>query len=756
MGGLETKLVSLLQDRKLAEALELWLDNPKLREQIDPNGPMKWTGNKDGDTPLHCAARYGSKPILWLLLSKGGDPFVRNAKGETPMHIVCTSSKHDSASDAVQADLLEVLLSKIPEVTGEKTYEIISDMEQENDGDRLVSTFKYTCEDELNLGIVDKARNTPLHLAAASGLKGCVEVLLAHGAPLFAHNIAGQTPCEAAAQAKHEDIAKLLECKMVLMENSFPTAAEDVDKLERRNVFHNTDSLQLLQKEIVNRVALNLEIPEFPAEALLKGYGWSEDLVTEAWKEDMHAACEKAGLSKEVLGGCRRGTFVQSSHQCEICLENIHPVERVCASCDHNFCKQCMAKYLELQINEQGGKEIRCPSSGCYLVVPNDILVALLPESTYQRYTDLNIKQFVGSRKDMKWCPYPGCTYAIKLPTCTSDVEGVARVKEDSPDMGINVVCGRGHWVCWTCLQEAHEPCDCNLWRRWKEIISNVDLEADGAKCKATIESERWILGHTKPCPNCSIPIQKKEGCNQVTCKNCGHSFCWLCMDPWENHGHKTGGSFFCNRYKERAEVRQRLRQSNTLVMRRKSIEDMIQERKKSMENRAERNDTEDLTEERSRFMHYYNRYQNHLESIKIEQKLLEKSTVKSREMSQTYESFVAKRRTIRWCSDGHITTANMLPAHTNINFLEDAVLTLLRSRKVLSSSYAFGFFFSDSIGEQHHRVLADLQDNLEEAVETLSQMVNRPYLCIPHSIMAATARNVNSHCEKYLKSTRL
>ena len=73
-----------------------------------------------------------------------------------------------------------------------------------------------------------------------------------------------------------------------------------------------------------------------------------------------------------------------------------------------------------------------------------------------------------------------------------------------------------------------------------------------------------------------------------------------------------------CNRYKERAEVRQRLRQSNTLVMRRKSIEDMIQARKKSMENRAERNNTEDLTEERSRFMHYYNRYQNHLESIKV------------------------------------------------------------------------------------------------------------------------------------------
>ena len=51
---------------------------------------------------------------------------------------------------------------------------------------------------------------------------GFRQVLLAHGAPLFAHNIAGQTPCEAAAQAKHEDIAKLLECKMVLMVRGQP------------------------------------------------------------------------------------------------------------------------------------------------------------------------------------------------------------------------------------------------------------------------------------------------------------------------------------------------------------------------------------------------------------------------------------------------------------------------------------------------------------------------------------------------------
>ena len=75
--------------------------------------------------------------------------------------------------------------------------------------------------------------------------------------------------------------------------------------------------------------------------------------------------------------------------------------------------------------------------------------MAVLSEGLFQRYTDLNIKQFVGSFKDMKWCPYPGCSYAIKLPEGIHNEGGIPRDKTDSPDLGINVVCGRGHWVCW-------------------------------------------------------------------------------------------------------------------------------------------------------------------------------------------------------------------------------------------------------------------------------------------------------------------
>ena len=38
---------------------------------------------------------------------------------------------------------------------------------------------------------------------------------MAYDAPLFVTNVAGQTPCDVAAGAKHVVIAKLLESKMV-------------------------------------------------------------------------------------------------------------------------------------------------------------------------------------------------------------------------------------------------------------------------------------------------------------------------------------------------------------------------------------------------------------------------------------------------------------------------------------------------------------------------------------------------------------
>ena len=59
--------------------------------------------------------------------------------------------------------------------------------------------------------------------------------------------------------------------------------------------------------------------------------------------------------------------------------------------------------------------------------------------------------------------------------------------------------------------------------------------------------TERWLRTFTKPCIKCKTPIEKDEGCNHMRCQSCDTHFCWVCMQPWEIHGEKTGGFYECN-----------------------------------------------------------------------------------------------------------------------------------------------------------------------------------------------------------------
>uniref|UniRef100_A0A915ISJ9 RBR-type E3 ubiquitin transferase n=1 Tax=Romanomermis culicivorax TaxID=13658 RepID=A0A915ISJ9_ROMCU len=43
-------------------------------------------------------------------------------------------------------------------------------------------------------------------------------------------------------------------------------------------------------------------------------------------------------------------------------------------------------------------------------------------------------------------------------------------------------------------------------------------------------ESSQWVTDNCRPCPICSSPIQKLDGCNKMSCMKCGSYFCWLCM----------------------------------------------------------------------------------------------------------------------------------------------------------------------------------------------------------------------------------
>lgn len=87
-------------------------------------------------------------------------------------------------------------------------------------------------------------------------------------------------------------------------------------------------------------------------------------------------------------------------------------------------------------------------------------------------------------------------------------------------------------------------------------------------------------------------------------------------------------------------------------------------------------------------------------------------------------------------------------------NFLDEIFRALLHARRVLAASYCIGYFLPDEKKEaqQAHETL---QGKLEEAVETLSQKVNRQYLLTTQQKLNVDARNVEFLCEEYLLEMR-
>ena len=71
-------------------------------------------------------------------------------------------------------------------------------------------------------------------------------------------------------------------------------------------------------------------------------------------------------------------------------------------------------------------------------------------------------------------------------------------------------------------------------------------------RCGSQGGNAQWILENTKKCPKCNTRIEKNQGCNKVSCKQCGHHFCWICQGPWSEHG--NGNYYGCNKFKKKGQ----------------------------------------------------------------------------------------------------------------------------------------------------------------------------------------------------------
>ncbi|KAF5178135.1 E3 ubiquitin-protein ligase arih1 [Thalictrum thalictroides] len=292
----------------------------------------------------------------------------------------------------------------------------------------------------------------------------------------------------------------------------------DQDEDEGKNcIILNQDNIRQRQQEDITEVSTLLSVSRASACILLLHYKWSVTGVNESWFSDEEKVRMTVGLSTTDYD-ISPNPNKKLKTTCGICFDDYPQSKLYDAGCNHQFCSSCWEGYITTSIHDGSGcLMLRCPEFKCGAAVDQDMVNTFVSQEDKDKYSNFLFKSYVEDNRRIKWCPTPGCDYAVKY---IGDFENY------------DVSCNCAFGFCWNCTQEAHSPVDCDTVSNW--VMKNKDES----------ENVNWILVNSKPCPGCKKPIQKNQGCNHMTCK-CGLHFCWLCLCSLKNH-------HSCNGFEER------------------------------------------------------------------------------------------------------------------------------------------------------------------------------------------------------------
>lgn len=201
----------------------------------------------------------------------------------------------------------------------------------------------------------------------------------------------------------------------------------------------------------------------------------------------------------------------------------------------------------------------------CNVRVPEDLVLTLVTRAVMrEKYQQFAFKDYVKSHPELRFCPGPNCQIIV-------------RSREIAPKRSVCTSCNTS--FCFKCGMDYHAPTDCQVIRKWL------------TKCADDSETANYISANTKDCPKCHICIEKNGGCNHMQCFNCKYDFCWMCLGDWKTHGSEY---YECSRYKDNPNI------ANESVH--------VQAR-----------------EALKKYLHYYERWENHSKSMQLEQQTLDR-----------------------------------------------------------------------------------------------------------------------------------
>nr|XP_025969141.1 E3 ubiquitin-protein ligase RNF144B isoform X2 [Dromaius novaehollandiae] len=164
-------------------------------------------------------------------------------------------------------------------------------------------------------------------------------------------------------------------------------------------------------------------------------------------------------------------------------------------------CKLCLCEYsLDKMTTLQECSCIFCTSIAC-----------LVPVDQFQLYKRLKFEREVHLDPQRTWCPAVDC-------------QAVCYIEPSDSGQPVLVECQACHLKFCSSCEEAWHPehlCQDNQ----TTVVPTEQGSLIGMEIEAPI----------KQCPVCRIYIERNEGCAQMMCKNCKHTFCWYCLQNLDN-----------------------------------------------------------------------------------------------------------------------------------------------------------------------------------------------------------------------------
>ncbi|PAV60012.1 hypothetical protein WR25_18057 isoform B [Diploscapter pachys] len=394
--------------------------------------------------------------------------------------------------------------------------------------------------------------------------------------------------------------------------------------------------LTVEMRDTINDVANIVGISPGMCRILLHKFQWQKESLLERYYEATNA--DAFLRQAQVLPKVAIEKPISNIGDCDVCCDTT----QLCGlACNHLACDTCWKSYLETKITDGNTSEIQCIASNCRLLIEDEKVLHYVTDPKIRAvYEKLQINSYVETNRLLKWCPTADCGRAIKV-----------QQSEARP-----VLCESCRQrFCFGCSYEWHEPVNCRLLKLWMK------------KCQDDSETSNWINANTKECPKCNATIEKDGGCNHMTCRNqaCRTEFCWMCLGAWEPHGNSW---YNCNRFDD----------SNA-----KNARSAQEQSRAALQ----------------RYLHFYNRYMGHQQSLRLEAKLYATVKTKMEQMQQQSMSWI------------------------EVQFLRKAVDVLSECRRTLMYTYAFAYYLKK---DNQSMIFEDNQKDLEMATEQLSEFLER------------------------------